>query len=42
MEVPPPDRPPKVMQREPEFMQYVFEIRDLIDNLSASNRAGDD
>ncbi len=42
MEVPPPDRPPKDMQREPEFMQYVFEIRDLIDNLSASNRAGDD
>src|SRR4051812_349944 len=42
MEVPPPDRPPREMQREPEFMKYVFEIRDLIDNLSASTRAGDD
>jgi NitT/TauT family transport system ATP-binding protein len=42
MEVPGPDRPPKEMQRQPEFMQYVFEIRDIIDNLSASNRAGDD
>jgi NitT/TauT family transport system ATP-binding protein len=42
MEVPGPDRPPKEMQRQPEFMQYVFEIRDIIDNLSASTRAGDD
>jgi NitT/TauT family transport system ATP-binding protein len=42
MQVPPPDRPPKVMQREPAFMQYVFEIRDIIDNLAASTRAGDD
>ena len=42
MEVPPPDRPPKVMQREPAFMEKVFEIRDLIDNLAASTRAGDD
>ena len=42
MQVPPPDRPPKVMQREPAFMQYVFEIRDIIDNLATSTRAGDD
>jgi len=42
MAVPPPDRPPKEMQREPEFMQYVFEIRDIIDNLASSTRAGDD
>ena len=42
MEVPKPHKPPKVMQREPEFMEKVFEIRDLIDNLSASTRAGDD
>ena len=42
MPVPPPDRPPKEMQREPEFMQYVFEIRDIIDNLASSIRAGDD
>jgi NitT/TauT family transport system ATP-binding protein len=42
MEVPPPDRPPKVMQREPAFMEYVYEIRDIIDNLATSTRAGDD
>jgi NitT/TauT family transport system ATP-binding protein len=42
MQVPGPDRPPKEMQRQPEFMQYVFEIRDLIDNLASSTRAGDD
>jgi len=41
MEVPSPDRPPKEMQREPEFMRYVFEIRDIIDNLCESTRAGD-
>jgi ABC-type nitrate/sulfonate/bicarbonate transport system ATPase subunit len=42
LEVPPPDRPPSVMQREPQFMERVFEIRDIIDNLAASTRAGDD
>ena len=42
MEVPGPDRPPKEMQRQPEFLKYVFEIRDLIDNLATSTRAGDD
>jgi NitT/TauT family transport system ATP-binding protein len=42
MEVPPPDRPPKEMQREPTFVQRVFEIRDLIDTLASSTRAGDD
>jgi NitT/TauT family transport system ATP-binding protein len=42
MDVPPPDRPPKVMQREPAFMEKVFEIRDLIDTLASSTRAGDD
>jgi ABC-type nitrate/sulfonate/bicarbonate transport system ATPase subunit len=42
MEVPSPDRPPREMQREPEFMRYVFEIRDIIDNLAESTRAGDD
>jgi NitT/TauT family transport system ATP-binding protein len=41
MPVPPPDRPPKEMQRDPEFMKYVFEIRDIIDTLQASTRAGD-
>jgi len=42
MEVPAPDRPPKEMQREPAFLKYVFEIRDLLDNLATSTRAGDD
>jgi NitT/TauT family transport system ATP-binding protein len=42
MQVPPPDRPPREMQREPAFMNYVFEIRDIIDNLATSTRAGDD
>jgi NitT/TauT family transport system ATP-binding protein len=42
MHVPAPDRPPREMQREPEFMKYVFEIRDIIDNLASSTRAGDD
>jgi NitT/TauT family transport system ATP-binding protein len=42
MKVPPPDRPAKVMQREKEFLDVVFEIRDLIENLEASTRAGDD
>jgi NitT/TauT family transport system ATP-binding protein len=42
MEVPQPDRPPKEMQREPEFLEKVFEIRDIIENLVTSTRAGDD
>lgn len=42
MELPPSDRPPKEMQREPAFVQRVFEIRDLFDHLSSSTRAGDD
>ena len=42
MEVPSPDRPPKEMQREPAFVERVFEIRDIIDNLASSTRAGDD
>ena len=33
MAVPPPDRPAKVMQREKEFLDVVFEIRDLIEQL---------
>jgi len=42
MDVPAPDRPPKDMQREPAFVERVFEIRDLIDTLASSTRAGDD
>jgi NitT/TauT family transport system ATP-binding protein len=41
MEVPGPDRPPKEMQREPGFIDTVAEIRDLIDTLATSQRAGD-
>ena len=42
MEVPAPERPAKLMQRTPEFMDIVFDIRDTIDKLEASTRAGDD
>ena len=42
MRVPGPEFPPKEMQRRPEFMRYVFEIRDIIDTLQSSTRAGDD
>jgi NitT/TauT family transport system ATP-binding protein len=41
MEVAGPDRPPKDMQREPGFIETVAEIRDLIDTLATSQRAGD-
>jgi NitT/TauT family transport system ATP-binding protein len=41
MRVPGPEFPPKEMQRKPEFMKYVFEIRDIIDTLQSSTRAGD-
>jgi NitT/TauT family transport system ATP-binding protein len=41
MQVPGPDKPPKEMQRDPEFMKYVFEIRDLMDSLASSTKAGD-
>ena len=30
------------MQREPAFLEKVFEIRDIIENLATSTRAGDD
>ena len=40
--VPPPDRPAHAMQRDPEFLEYVFDIRDTIETLEASRRAGDD
>jgi NitT/TauT family transport system ATP-binding protein len=40
--VPRPDRPPKEMQREPAFVNLVYEIRDSIETLHASTRGGDD
>jgi NitT/TauT family transport system ATP-binding protein len=42
VEVPRPDGPPEVVQRQPAFMQQVFEIRDLMDTLTSSTRGGDD
>jgi ABC-type nitrate/sulfonate/bicarbonate transport system ATPase subunit len=39
--VPPPDRPSIEMQRDPRFQQVVTGIRDVIDRLESSNRAGD-
>jgi NitT/TauT family transport system ATP-binding protein len=39
--VPPPDRPSIEMQRDPKFREIVGEIRDTIDKLESSNRAGD-
>jgi len=40
--VPAPDRPAKEMQSEPEFLKHVFDIRDTIETLESSTRAGDD
>ncbi len=39
MRTPPPDRPAAVKQREKEFLDVVFEIRDLIDKLQAPETA---
>ena len=33
MKVPPPDRPARVMQREAEFNETVFQIRDIVEGL---------
>ena len=41
MVVPPPTHPPKEMLREPDFVERVCEIRDVMDNLATSTRAGD-
>ncbi len=40
MAVPPPDLPAKEMQRQKEFLDVVFEIRDLIEQLQARKRDG--
>ncbi len=42
VEAPPPDRPASEMQKDPSFMEQVFDIRDTIERLESSNRAGDD
>ena len=38
--IPPPSFPAKEMQRHPEFMQIVYEIRDMMESLESSTRAG--
>jgi ABC-type nitrate/sulfonate/bicarbonate transport system ATPase subunit len=40
--VPAPDFPAKEMQRQPEFMKIVYEIRDMMESLESSTRAGDE
>jgi NitT/TauT family transport system ATP-binding protein len=41
MVVPPPTHPPKEMLRERDFVERVCEIRDVMDSLATSTRAGD-
>jgi len=41
IKVPGPTFPAKEMQRQPEFMEIVYEIRDLVESLESSTRAGD-
>jgi len=42
MKVPPPDFPAREMQRSSEFMDIVFGIRDVMEKLESSTRAGDE
>jgi len=42
MKVPPPDFPAREMQRDPKFMEIVFEIREIMEKLESSTRAGDE
>ena len=42
MAVPPPDFPARVMQQQPEFMKIVFDIREIMETLESSTRAGDE
>ena len=39
--LPPPDRPALEAQRDPKFQETVWGIRDIIEKLESSNRAGD-
>lgn len=41
MTIPPPNLPPKDMLRERTFVERVLEIRDIMDGLASSTRAGD-
>ncbi|MEP6765994.1 MAG: ABC transporter ATP-binding protein [Gemmatimonadaceae bacterium] len=42
MQVPSPDFPARIMQRKPEFMEVVYEIREIMEGLESSTRAGDE
>jgi hypothetical protein len=39
MSVPAPDRPASEMQRDPAFIEEVFVVRDLLDDLEAQAQA---
>lgn len=41
VKVPPPDRPAHLMQRDPGFLEIVFGLRDMMERLESSTRAGD-
>jgi NitT/TauT family transport system ATP-binding protein len=41
MKIPPSARQAHLRQREPEFIETVFEVRDLIETLEVSTKAGD-
>jgi ABC-type nitrate/sulfonate/bicarbonate transport system ATPase subunit len=41
LRVPPPDRPSLQMQRDPKFIEVVHGLRDVIEKLESSTRAGD-
>jgi NitT/TauT family transport system ATP-binding protein len=41
MSAPVPDIPARVMHQQPEFMKLVFEIRNIMETLESSTRAGD-
>lgn len=40
LQSPPPDRPARVMQREQAFLDIVFEVRDIVEGLEMSTKAG--
>jgi NitT/TauT family transport system ATP-binding protein len=42
MEMPLPVLPPREMQRQREFLDRVWEIRDIVESLESSTRAGDE
>ena len=41
MDIPAPDRPARVMQRDPAFLEVAFGVRDILERLEMSTKAGD-